>query len=102
MSTAYRWTVWTESTVEHRRGSASAHGSLVFKRDSKAALAEAMKAFYQAIRQNMPDGRNARAWLERSAPGRSPEFLVSFDDPPTRLWLLSRRTLPLRSDPLEA
>ena len=56
MSTTYRWTVWTESTAEMRRGGASGHGTLTFKRDSKAATEQAMKAFYQTIRQNMPTG----------------------------------------------
>ena len=75
MSTTYRWTVWTESTAEMRRGGASGHGTLTFKRDSKAATEQAMKAFYQTIRQNMPDGREARAWLEKST-NYGPEFLV--------------------------
>ena len=66
MSTVYRWTVWTDSVAEKKRSASSAHGSLSFKRDSKAALKQALDAFYQTIRSHMPDGRDARAWLEKS------------------------------------
>lgn len=64
MSTTYRWTV--NPDVYKTRNQIQPHGSLVFKRDSKKAAQEAMTAFYQTIRQHMPDGENARAWLEVS------------------------------------
>lgn len=66
MSTTYRWTVYTDSVREHKIGAASGRGSLTFKRDSKAAAQQALTAFYQTIKQHMPDGREARAWLEKS------------------------------------
>jgi hypothetical protein len=76
VSTTYRWTIYTDSTREAKIGAASGRGSLVFKRDSKAAAQQAMTAFYQGIKQHMPDGRNARAWLEKSDK-YGPKSLVS-------------------------
>lgn len=62
----YRFVIYTDSVRENKIGAASVGEKLTFKRDSKRATEDALQKFYDALSAHVPDGHNARAWLERS------------------------------------
>lgn len=66
MSVIYRFTIWTDSAREKRVGSASVYEQREYRHDSERARAEVIDAFEVALRNNVPDGGDARAWLEVS------------------------------------
>ncbi len=63
--TTYRYTIFTDSVREHRRGRASDTYIHTPERDSKKVQAMVTALFYEHLRTNVPDGRGARAWLEK-------------------------------------
>ncbi len=60
----YRWVIYTDSVRECRIGACSSSERREFKRASKDALRIVTEAFEKALWHNVPDGSQARAWLE--------------------------------------
>lgn len=71
----YRFTIYTDSVRETRIGAATRASTMQTQRDSKAMHATVLVAFRGALAEVVPDGTNARAWLEISEPKMPPRTI---------------------------
>lgn len=87
MSTTYRYTIFTDSVREHKGGRASLGYTHTPERDSKKVQAMITALFREHLSKHVPDGRNARAWLEK-ADGYGTSTLESYTGKATKCTTL--------------
>lgn len=82
MPTTYRFYIKTDSV--RSRNQLAITGKLEVPRASLAHSTAVYTAFTEALARNVPDGREAVAWLEVNVPQRGPSTLRKFTGTPTR------------------